>query len=79
MSKQIDLSNNFNKLFYENKDFKIGRVLIFDGSSKWQYKIVRLNRAKRICIAEKIRLYTEDEMNEMSREEAEKIIKEGTK
>lgn len=75
MTKQIDLSKELTPAFFTNKDFKVGKVLIFaDGTN---LKITRLNRKKKVCIAEEIKLYTEDEINAMPREEAEEIIRNG--
>lgn len=75
MGKQIDLSDELTPEFFRNKNFKKGSVLIFDGDNgKTELKIVRLNRSKKICIAEPTRLYTEDEINAMPREQAEEII-----
>ena len=77
--KLIDLSQELTPAFFKEKSIKKGSVLIFESESgKTELKIVRLNRAKRICLAEPVKLYTEDEMNAMDREDAEEII-EGNK
>lgn len=78
MTELIDLSKNLTPQFFENKDFKKGKVLIFQlEDDKTYLKIVRLNRAKRICIAKEVRLYTKEEINEMPKEQAEELIKNG--
>ncbi len=72
----IDISQDVTPKFFE--DVKKGQVIGFeqDGITT-HYKIVRLNKSKRICKVEKVKLYTEDEINDMPREEAEEIIKNG--
>ena len=61
----IDISNDMTKEFYKDKKFKKGSVLIFDfEGSKTEFKIIRLNRAKRICHVVETRLYTEQELKD---------------
>ncbi len=75
MTKKIDISSILNPSFFENPDFKKGAVLTFEKDGvKTDFKIVRLNRSKRICVVTETKLYTEDEINAMSREDAEEII-----
>jgi hypothetical protein len=71
----IDISKELAPAFFKNPEFKKGKVIGFQqGDSVEHYKIVRLNRAKKICMVEPIKLYTEDEINDMNREDAEEII-----
>lgn len=58
----IDISAEMNDAFFKNKDFKVGSVLMFEyEGSKTNLKIVRLNRSKKICLVEEIKLYTTEE------------------
>ena len=58
----IDISAEMNDAFFKNRDFKVGSVLMYDyEGSKTNLKIVRLNRAKKICLVEEIKLYTTEE------------------
>lgn len=82
--KLIDLSKELTPQFFNEKQgddyrFKIGSVLVFldDNNQKTELKIVRLNRSKRICKVQPVKLYTEDEINAMERTDAEDIIKNG--
>jgi hypothetical protein len=69
----IDISKDLNPKFFE--DFKKGQVIGFEKEGiTTHYKIVRLNKSKKICKVEKIKLYTEDEINAMDRADAEEII-----
>jgi hypothetical protein len=80
MNNLIDLSTELTREFFTNKKFKKGSVLIFQEPGKdeqTELKIVRLNRAKQICLAEPVKLYTEDDINSMKREDAEEIISKG--
>jgi hypothetical protein len=81
MAKQIDFSDQFTPEAYQDKDFlKKGTTLGFNKDGELQhYKIVRLNRSKKTCIVTPVKLYTEDEINEMSRKDAERIIEDGAK
>jgi hypothetical protein len=69
----IDISKDLNPKFFE--DVEKGQVIGFekDGITT-HYKVVRLNKSKRICKVQPIKLYTEEEINEMPREQAEEII-----
>lgn len=79
VDQQFDISQDLTPAFFNDKSIKKGSVLIFDyEGSKLHMKIVRLNRSKRICIVEEVKLYTADEINDMPREEAEEIIKNGS-
>lgn len=58
----IDISAEMNDAFFKNRDFKVGSVLMYDyEGTKTNLKIVRLNRAKKICLVEEIKLYTTEE------------------
>ena len=58
----IDISAEMNDAFYKDRDFKVGSILMFDyEGSKTNLKIVRLNRSKKICLVEEIKLYTTEE------------------
>lgn len=67
---KIDASDTFTKEFYDSKDIHKGKVLIFatDDGDK-HYKIVRLNRSKRICFLEETKLYKEDELKRKLQED----------
>lgn len=74
----IDISKDLSPSFFQNKDFTKGKVLIFDDNgTRNEFKIVRFNRKKKTCWVEPIKLYTEDEINDMDRKDAEEIIKNG--
>lgn len=76
--ERIDLSTMFTDTFFNDPTIKRGKVLIFDNEgTQTHFKIVRLNRKSKVCIAEEVKLYTEDEMNAMPKEDAERIIKHG--
>ena len=79
MANTIDLSSELTTEFFKNKKFKKGSVLIFQNKegNNTELKITRLNRKKQICLAEPIKLYTEDEINAMDRKDAEEIITNG--
>jgi hypothetical protein len=76
MSEIIDISKELNPQAFQ--DFKKGQVLGFekDGITK-HYKIVRLDRNRKTCKVLETKLYTEDEINDMPRKEAEDIIVNG--
>lgn len=76
MTELIDLSKELTPAFFISKDIKKGSVLIFKDAEdrETHLKIVRLNRTKGICLAESVKLYTEDEINAMERKDAEEII-----
>lgn len=75
MNNLIDLSDMFTNEFYKSPTIKKGKVLVFEGDEgRKELKIVRLNRSKKTCFAEEVKLYTEDEINAMEREDAEEII-----
>ena len=60
--------------FFE--DFKKGQIIGFqqeDGSMK-HYKLTRFNKSKKEATGTLTTLYTEDQINAMSREEVEEII-----
>ena len=61
--EQIDLSPNLTTSFFKDKQFKKGSVLIFtdENNRRTELKIIRLNRKSKICIVEKVRLFTEAE------------------
>ncbi len=69
----IDISKEVTPKFFE--DFTKGQVIGFekDGVTT-HYKIVRMNKSKRTCKVEPIKLYTEEEINDMDRIDAEEII-----
>lgn len=78
VTEMIDISNDMNDAFYKSKDIKKGSVLMFKSKDEktgevkdTNLKIVRLNRKKKICIVDEIRLYTPDNLPEgLSLEEA---------
>lgn len=80
MTDRIDISKDLNQTFFQDKSIHKGKILGFQQDGELNhYKIVRLNRSKKICIVEPIKLYTEDEVNDLPREEAERLIEDGKK
>lgn len=65
---------DLNKSFFQ--DFKKGNTVGFnqDGTIK-HYKIIRLNKSKQTATLRPITLYTEEQMNAMSKEDAEDIMR----
>lgn len=58
----IDISAAMNDAFFKSRDFKVGSVLMFEyEGSRTNLKIVRLNRSKKVCLVEEIKLYTTEE------------------
>lgn len=79
MTELIDLSRELTPAFFKAKDIKKGSVLVFttEDGEETHLKIVRLNRTKRICKAEPVKLYTEQEVTEMAYEDAEELKENG--
>lgn len=60
----IDISAEMTDAFFD--DVKKGQVLGFRNDSETvYYKIVRLNKKKKICLVEPTTLYTEQELNDL--------------
>lgn len=65
MTDLIDISKDMTPEFFANKDFKRGKVLIFNfEGSETHLKIVRLNRKSRTCLVREVNLLTETELKE---------------
>lgn len=65
MTELIDISNDMTDAFYADPDIKRGKVLIFNfEGSETHLKIVKLNRRKKTCFVEEIKLLTEKELND---------------
>lgn len=62
VDKLINISEDMTPEFYKDKNMKKGVILIYSyEGSKTNLKIVRLNRSKKICLVEEIKLYTTEE------------------
>lgn len=61
----IDISKDMTDDFYQSKDIRKGKVLMFKlEDTETHLKIVRLNRRKKICLVEEVTLLTEKELGE---------------
>ena len=72
----MDISKDMADSFFKSKQFAIGKILIFknDEGLETHFKIVRFDRKRKICKVEPAKIYTEDEINAMSRADAVEII-----
>lgn len=74
----IDISNDLTPAFYKNKDFKKGQILIFEfEGSKTEFKIVRLNRSKKLCWVVETKLYSQREFDNLTYSKKKKLAKDG--
>ena len=80
MTDRIDISKDLNKNFFQDKSIHKGKVLGFQQDGELNhYKIVRLNRSKKICIVEPIDLYDDQDIRDMSPEDLDNLVNKGNK
>lgn len=75
MTKTIDISDQFTPAFFKDPNIKKGTSLSFGQKpNQRDFKIVRLNRSKRICIVEEIDLMTEQEMKDKFNKDRDEAV-----
>jgi hypothetical protein len=78
MAETIDISSEMNSTFYKDKDIKVGSVLIFGyEGSKTSLKIIRLNRSKKLCWVEEVKLYSQKEFDELTYPKRKNLVEGG--